>query len=153
MQNIKIEKLIIILFLDILTQCFNDRTVSSLKKNDMLDKENKLDNDSKKKLNEFIDLLKKTDKLVMAIIFVNSEKIVQKYILSLYFHLFLVIKIDKLQNFFNCFRKCIGDENKTVILNAIDANYKIHKCLNSTDINNSETKFFIENNTLHIQLP
>ena len=89
----------------------------------------------------------------MATIFVNSEKIVQKYILSLYFHLFLVIKIDKLQNFFNCFKKCIDNKNRTVILNAIDVNYKIHKYLNSTDINNLETKFFIGNNTLHIQLP
>ena len=119
MQDIQKKIPIILLFIDVLTQCLNERTIFILKKYDMLDKENKSDNDSKKKLNEFIDLLKKTDKLVMAIIFVNSEKIVQKYIFSLYFHLFLVIKIDKLQNFFNCFRKCIGDENKTVILNAI----------------------------------
>ena len=82
MQNIKIEKLIIILFLDILTQCFNDRTVSLLKINDMLDKENQLDNDNKIKFNEFLDLLKKQDKLYMTILFINSEKIIQKYILS-----------------------------------------------------------------------
>ena len=82
MQNIKIEKPIIILFLDILTQCFNDRTVSLLKINDMLDKENKLDNDNKIKFNEFLDLLKKQDKLYMTILFINSEKIIQKYILS-----------------------------------------------------------------------
>ena len=82
MQNIKIEKPIIILFLDILTQCFNDRTVSLLKNNDMLDKENQLDNDNKIKFNEFLDLLKKQDKLYMTILFINSEKIIQKYILS-----------------------------------------------------------------------
>ena len=63
MQVIKIQIPIIILFLDLSKQCFNERTVFLLKNYDMLDKENKLDNDDKIKLNEFFDLLKKQDKL------------------------------------------------------------------------------------------
>ena len=47
-------------------------------------------------MNEFFDLLGKQDKLTTAIIFVNSEKNVQRYILSLHFHLFLVIEDDQL---------------------------------------------------------
>ena len=34
-------------------------------------------------MNEFFDLLGKQEKLIMAVLFVNSEKIVQQYIKSL----------------------------------------------------------------------
>ena len=45
MQDIKIEIPIILLFIDVLTQCLNERTTFILKKYDMLDKESKLDNE------------------------------------------------------------------------------------------------------------
>ena len=62
MQDIKIELPIILLFLDILTKCFNDRTGYLLKNSDLLDKKNKLDDKNKIKFNEFFELLKKKDK-------------------------------------------------------------------------------------------
>ena len=73
----------------------------------MLDQEKKLNNDNKIKLIEFFDLLGKQDKLNMTIVFVNSEKIVQQYIISLYFHLFLAITDDQVQYIFKFFTKCI----------------------------------------------
>ena len=153
MQDIKIELPIIILFLDVLTQCFNDRTGYLLKNSDLLDKKNKLDDKNKIKFNEFFELLKKKDKLFMAILFINSEKIIQKYILSLYFQLFLIIKVDELQNIFKCFTECIDSKNKEVILNSIDTNCKIHKYLNNKNISSLTTKYLIVNNTLHLHLP
>ena len=115
---------------------------------------NKLDDNYRIKLNEFFELLKKQDKLYMAILFINSEKIIQKYILSLYFHLFLIIEIDELQNIFKYFTECIDSKNKKVILNSVDTNCKIHTYLNANkNINNLETKYLIVNNTLHLHLP
>ena len=88
----------------------------------------------------------------MTILFSNCNKDIQKYILSLYFHLFLIIKIEELKIFFNFLKECITDIK---ILNLIDINCEILKYLNNNcNINNLETKFFIENNNkLHIQLP
>ena len=117
----------------------------------MLDQEKKLNNDDKIKLIEFFDLLRKQD---MTVVFVNSEKIVQQYIISLYFHLFLAITDDQVQHIFKFFTKCINKKNKVVLLNAIVANHKIYKYLHSnTDITNLQTHFLIVNNSLHINLP
>ena len=63
MQVIKLEISIIILFLDILVQCFSDRTDILLNNIDILDKKIKLNNDEKIKFLEFFQKLKKEDKL------------------------------------------------------------------------------------------
>ena len=90
----------------------------------------------------------------MSVVFVNSEKIVQQYIISLYFHLFLAISDDQVQYIFKYFTKCIDDKNRIVLLNAIVSNYKIYKYLHSNnDITKLQTNFLIINNSLHINLP
>ena len=154
MQDIKIEISIILLFIDIFTQSFIKKTAILLKHCDMLDQEKKLNNDNKIKLIEFFNLLGKQDKLIMTVIFINSEKIVQQYIISLYFHLFLAISDDQVQYIFKCFTKCINDKNRKVLLTAIVSNHKIHKYLHSNnDIKMLKTGFLIINDSLHINLP
>ena len=151
MKVIKIDIPNIILFFQILTDCFIGQTDYLSKNYNMLDKENKLNNDNKIKIEEFFYLLKKQDKLFMTTLFTNSKEDVQNYILSFYFHLFLMIKIDELKNVFNCLREYIDNIE---ISNLININCEIHTYLNDNcDINNLETKFVILNNTLHLQLP
>ena len=150
MKIIKIDIQNIILFTQILTKCFTEETKFLLKDN-ILDKENKLDNENKIKILNFFSLLEKQDKVFMTLIFSNYNKDIQKYILSFYFHLFLIIKIDELKNVFNILTECVDDIE---ILNVIDKNCEIHKYLNDNfNIINLETKFVILNNTLHLQLP
>ena len=154
MQDIIIEIPIILLFIEIFTKSFVKKTDVLLKHFEMLGQENKLNNDNKIKLIEFFNLLGKQDKLIMAVIFINSEKIVQQYIISLYIHLFLAISDDQVQYIFKYFTKCIDKKNKVVLLNAIVSNHKIYKYLHSNiDINNLQTRFLIVNNSLHINLP
>ena len=154
MQNIIIEIPILLLFIEIFTKSFIKKTNLLLKHFEMLDQENKLNNDNKIKLIEFFDLLEKEDKVNMSIIFVNSEKIVQQYIISLYFHLFLAISDDQVQYIFKYFTKCIDDKNRIVLLTAIVSNHKIYKYLHSNnDITKLQTSFLIINNSLHINLP
>lgn len=151
MKIIKIEIQNIILFTQILTNCFIEQTDFLLKDYNILDKENKLNSDNKIKIEKFFNLLKKQDKLFMTIIFTNYNKDIQNYILSFYFHFFLVIEIDELKNVFNCLTECIDDIE---ILNVINKNCEIHKYLNDNcNIINLETKFVILDNTLHLQLP
>ena len=107
MQDIIIEIPIILLFIEIFTTSFIKKTALLLKHFEILDQEKKLNNDNKIKLIEFFDLLRKQDKLNMTVVFVNSEKIVQQYIISLYFHLFLAITDDQVQHIFKFFTKCI----------------------------------------------
>ena len=78
------------------------------------------------KLDEFFYLLKKQDKLFMTILSINSKKDIQNYILSFYFHLFLMIKIDEFKNVFNWLTECIDN---IVILNSINTNC-IFFCIN-----------------------
>ena len=59
----------------------------------------------------------------MTILFSNYNKDIQNYILSFYFHLFLVIKVDKLKNVFNCLTEYI---DVIEILNEINKNCEIH---------------------------
>ena len=73
MKVIKIEIQNIISFLQILTECFNGQSDFLLKNYSILDKENKINNDNKKKLDEFFYLLKKQDKLFMTILFCNKD--------------------------------------------------------------------------------
>ena len=149
MKIIKIDIQNIILFTQILTNCFIEQRDFLLKDYNILDKENKINNDNKIKIEKFFNLLKKRDKVFMTLLFTNYSK--KNYILSFYFHLYLLIKIDELKNVFNCLIECIDDIE---ILNVINKNCEIHKYLNDNcNIINLETKFVILNNTLHLQLP
>ena len=123
MKIIKIEIQNIILFTQILTNCFIEQTDFLLKDYNILDKENKINNDNKIKIERFFYLLKKQDKIFMTILFSNYNKDIQNYILSFYFHLFLVIKVDKLKNVFNCLTEYI---DVIEILNEINKNCEIH---------------------------
>ena len=154
MQVIKLEISIIILFLDILVQCFSDRTDILLNNIDILDKKIKLNNDEKIKFIEFFQKLKKEDKLYMQLLFINSNKIIQKYILSLYFHLFFIIEIDELKNIFKCLTECINVLDNKIILDSIEMNCIIHKFLNNNKDNiNLVTNFGIKNNIVYLELP
>ena len=154
MQVIKLEISIIILFLDILVQCFSDRTDILLNNIDILDKKIKLNNDEKIKFLEFFQKLKKEDKLYMQLLFINSNKIIQKYILSLYFHLFFIIEIDELKNIFKCLTECINVLDNKIILDSIEMNCIIHKFLNNNKDNiNLVTNFGIKNNIVYLELP
>ena len=73
MKIIKIDIQNIILFTQILTNCFIEQRDFLLKDYNILDKENKINNDNKKKLDEFFYLLKKQDKLFMTILFCNKD--------------------------------------------------------------------------------
>ena len=123
MKIIKIDIQNIILFTQILTNCFIEQTDFLLKDYNILDKENKINNDNKIKIERFFYLLKKQDKIFMTILFSNYNKDIQNYILSFYFHLFLVIKVDKLKNVFNCLTEYI---DVIEILNEINKNCEIH---------------------------
>ena len=154
MQVIKLEISIIILFLDILVQCFNERTDFLLENINILDKKNKLNNDEKIKFIEFFQKLKKADKLYMQLSFINSDKIVQKYILSLYFHLFFIIEFNELKNIFKCLTECINDKDNKIIIDSIEKNCIIHKYLNNNKDNiNLVTNFGIKNNVVYLELP
>ena len=154
MQVIKLEISIIILFLDILVQCFSDRTDILLNNIDILDKKIKLNNDEKIKFLEFFQNLKIEDKLYMQLLFINSNKIIQKYILSLYFHLFFIIEIDELKNIFKCLTECINVLDNKIILDSIEMNCIIHKFLNNNKDNiNLVTNFGIKNNIVYLELP
>ena len=154
MQVIKLEISIIILFLDILVQCFSDRTDILLNNIDILDKKIKLNNNEKIKFIEFFQKLKKEDKLYMQLLFINSNKIIQKYVLSLYFHLFFIIEIGELKNIFKCLTECINVLDNKIILDSIEMNCIIHKFLNNNKDNiNLVTNFGIKNNIVYLELP
>ena len=155
MQVIKLEIPTILLFLDILTKCFNDRTDFLLENINILDKLIKLNNNEKIKFIEFFQKLKKEDQLYMQLLFLNSDKIIQKYVLSLYFHLFFIIEFDELKNIFNCLIECInGRDYNKVILNSIEKNCIIHNYLNNNKENiNLVTIFGIQNNSIYLELP
>ena len=154
MQVIKLEISIIILFLDILVQCFNERTDFLLENINILDKKNKLNNDEKIKFIEFFQKLKKEDKLYMQLLFINSDKIIQKYILSLYFHLFFIIEINELKNIFKCLTECINVLDNKIIVDSIEKNCIIHNYLNNNKDNiNLVTNFGIHNNVVFLELP
>ena len=153
-MQVKLEISIIILFLDILVQCFNDRTDILLNNIDMLDRKIKLNDDDKIKFIEFFKLLKKEDKLYMELLFINSNKFIQKYVLSLYFHLFFIIDIDELKYIFKCLIECIDVTNNNVIIDSIEKNCIIHTYLNNNKDNiNLVTNFGVKNNVVYLELP
>ena len=74
MKIIKIDIQNIILFTQILTNCFIEQSDFLVKDYNILDKENKINNDHKIKIEKFFNLLKKRDKVFMTLLFTNYNK-------------------------------------------------------------------------------